>query len=254
MSSFDLEKVKAEKADAIRTYKIKRNFSSCLQVAAALVFLSWPFMSIPQILGKVSTRFPLPTPEFYVFLLLNVIVLLVYHSSSTANNATCAAAACETHIYDQYVSLSLSTRRDTTTGEYNQLVVSPALEITPQVPPRVRCNSASYAPVAENFGHELAVTGEYVPEREGKPKHYIRTRSELSVAEERTRQRKLRRSETENGRKTVAAGDCTEARKSIEEMNNEEFRRTIESFIASKKKILMDENNAFCPRRNETTC
>ncbi|KAJ8772648.1 hypothetical protein K2173_027825 [Erythroxylum novogranatense] len=241
MASFEFDKVKAEKADALRRYKIKRSFTLCLRVTGALVFLSWSFMSIPDILGFAYSCVPLLRAEFCVFVLVNVIVLLVYRSSINGGHDD----GFQPDLYDQYLSCSRSSSSSSSSSFYLLLDGTQPAALKLQVKRTVRSKSVDYAPLAKNMTRELSVRNtKPLPEKEAK--QFSRTRSELSVStEKRIRQRKLRPSETENERHLVVDEDYREARKSMEEMNSEEFRQTIESFIAKKKKILMDENHAL---------
>lgn len=199
--------------------------------------------------------------QFSVFLIINAFVFVIYHLSAAATAGNNDSVS-QPDLYDQYVSFSSSCRRRRTVNEDKQLIVfSPAAaEVQPdentfQNKQIVHSENADCAPAEKNPVSELAVTETCKADSEEK-KSFRRTRSEKYSVEnmKMSHRRELRRSGTENGREMVVAGGRTLTRKSMQEMNSEEFRLTIESFIASKRKILRDENFAVLMEEKDSSC
>ncbi|XP_065882026.1 uncharacterized protein [Euphorbia lathyris] len=229
MSSFEFDSVKAEKADAITTYNRNTNYISYSHrlITAVALLCSFPYFPV---LKEISTAyFSLFNRQIYVFFLINAIIFIIYHFS---NND--AAAASQPDLYDHYVSLSsTSTLKETKAA---------AIEIEDKLCDKqiVVCENAQSAPEEENSNPDLTET------KADSKIRLRRTQSEKYTTVKK-KSRTLLRSETENGRELVLAG----AIKSMEDMNNDEFRCTIERFIASKKKVLRDENFAVMEEKEE---
>ncbi|EEF52609.1 uncharacterized protein LOC8275759 [Ricinus communis] len=264
MASSEFDTLKAEKADAMRRYKRQRIFTLCLHLAVTFALLWW-FISliIPVVEGMPSLYLPLLNHQFVIFGLINTLVFLIYSFSTSNQNHNVS----NHNLYDQYVSFSSSYHRKTLSDEekenQKQTVVSPAPEI---IQPEEIIFSDKQIVHYENVAaidHENQVRDLMVPESttvdDTEDKRFMRTQSEKYAVEEKKKKRRsqrrvLRRSETEiNGREmvVVAGGGDRRHSKSIKDMNNEEFRLTIESFIASKKKSLRDENFAALMQEKE---
>ncbi|XP_022986605.1 uncharacterized protein LOC111484294 isoform X2 [Cucurbita maxima] len=80
----------------------------------------------------------------------------------------------------------------------------------------------------------------------GEIKHYQRSESEkIGVVQRENPHRELRRSETEKYKKIVRLSEETRNRSSPEDrMSNEEFRQTVEAFIARQQRLRREEE--FC--------
>ncbi|XP_065846871.1 uncharacterized protein [Euphorbia lathyris] len=220
MSSFEFDSVKAEKADAITTNNRNRTYISYSHrlITALALLCSYPYFAVLKEIS--SAYFSLLNRKIYVFLLINAIIFIIYYLSNKD-----AAAASQPDLYDHYVSLSsTSTLKETKAAaieiEDKQIVV---------------CENAQSAPEEENC---KVVKDEEIRLRITQSEKYTTVKK---------KSRTLLRSETENGRELVLAG----AIKSMEDMNNDEFRCTIERFIASKKKVLRDENFAVMEEKEE---
>ncbi|KAJ6730953.1 TRANSMEMBRANE PROTEIN [Salix viminalis] len=226
MSSIEFDRVKAEKADAMRRYSRKRNFYWFLEAVGALVLLWCFFSCFPVITQTASLYLSYFNQKIYAFVLANMFILIVYFSSTTAHNNDQNDTPFQTDIYDEYLSFSTnsSPRWKTATHEDKQLVVSSLLEKPDEV--------------------------EEKPVRDLKPlkdqKCFRRTRSARSGKEmNRECLRVLGRSATEIGRETSSVirtstrlnhSSPAAAKKSMQEMNSDEFRHTLDRFIANKKK------------------
>ncbi|WCJ35214.1 hypothetical protein M5689_016480 [Euphorbia peplus] len=240
----EFDSVKAEKADAIRRYNNRNknyifNFHRLLTALALLC--SFPYF--PLLKQVFSDYFSVLNRQIYVFVLINAMIFIIYHFSNAAVTAA-AAAESPPDLYDQYVSFSSLKERKS--------VVSPAIEV--QSPEEDKfCDKQIVLCETENLTAAKDKTEVSVIDNDEEIK-FRRTRSEKFTT---VRKNKgvLRRSETEIGRELVLAdggGDtAAEARKSMEDMNSDEFRFTIERFIASKKKVLRDENFAVVMQEEE---
>ncbi|KAJ6708848.1 TRANSMEMBRANE PROTEIN [Salix koriyanagi] len=232
MSSIEFDRVKAEKADAMRRYSRKRNFYWFLEAVGALVLL-WCFFSC----------FPNDTPF-------------------------------QTDIYDEYLSFSTnsSPRWKTATHEDKQLAVSSLLEKPVQVEEKDLpvSETDSFYEDKQIVCWEKAVYADK-DEVEEKPvrdlkllkdqKCFRRTRSARRTGKEiRECVRVLGRSATEIGRETSSVirtsirlnhSSPAAAKKSIQEMNSDEFRHTVDRYIANTKKIFREETIAMLSEEKE---
>ncbi|KAK8313720.1 hypothetical protein V6Z11_D01G129200 [Gossypium hirsutum] len=77
-----------------------------------------------------------------------------------------------------------------------------------------------------------------------KHKEYRRTRSVVSESGKRRPRRVYRRSETAVTGRELVVCSAESAREAIHEMSNEEFQLKVDSFIAERRKALMQENIA----------
>jgi len=276
MSSFEFDKVmKAEKADAMRRYNRKRYSYYFLEAVGALVLLWCSFSCFPVITQIASHYLSYSNRRIYVFVLANMfIILIVYLSSTTAHNNDQNDTPFQTDIYDEYVSFSTnsSPRWKTTTHEDKQLVVSSLLEKPVQVEEKdlpVRETDTFYEDKQivcwEKTVDAAKVEVEEKPVRDltllKEQKRCRRTRSARSGKENRECSREFGRSETETGSWETSSVIKTStrlnyntpaaAKKSMPEMDNDEFRHAIETFIADKKKILREESIAMLSEEKE---
>ncbi|CAL1384162.1 unnamed protein product [Linum trigynum] len=260
--SNDTYSLKAEKADAIRKFNQQQNFLYFGRLLGATVLLLWSFKTLPFLTQMASAYISVFGQQLCAFLVANAIVIFVYHFSTAAANNTIAAADKDvvvnssspessplpSDIYDEYVSLSSRP-----TGGVEELQ-----------PPSDNASDGLVEPAAAAAAEEGFGDG-----KEGS--RLRRTRSVVVEAtatescgggggnsirhEKGCDKKELRRSETvvmKARRKPASEAAAAlgkslsfnQARKSIEEMNNDEFNMTVESFIATKKKLLRDENIA----------
>ncbi|KAF9686799.1 hypothetical protein SADUNF_Sadunf02G0027400 [Salix dunnii] len=273
MSSFEFDKVKAEKADAMRRYSRKRNFYYFLEAVGALVLLWCSVSCFPVITQTASLYLSYFNQKIYVFVFANVSIVIVYLSSKTAHNNDQNDAPFQTDIYDEYVSFSTNSSPPwkTTTPEDKQLVVSSLLVKPVQVKEKdlpVRETDTFYED-KQIVCREKAVYAAK-DELEEKPvsdltllkdqKRFRRTQSARSGKENRECLRVLGRSATEIGRETSSVirtstrlnHNCqAAAKKSMQEMNSDEFKHTVERFIAKTKKSLREESIAMLSKEKE---
>ncbi|XP_011028876.1 PREDICTED: uncharacterized protein LOC105128768 [Populus euphratica] len=276
MSSFEFDKVKTEKADAVRRYNRKRYSYYFLEAVGALVLLWCSISCFPVITQIASHYLSYSNRKIYVFVLANMfIILIVYLSSTTAHNNDQNDTPFQADIYDEYVSLSSnsSPRWKTTTHEDKQLVVSSLLEKPVQVEEKdlpVRETDTLYDDKQivcwEKTVDAAKVEVEEKPVRDltllKEQKRCWRKRSAWSGKENRECSREFGRSETETGSWEITSfviknssrlnnNTPAAAKKSMQEMDNDEFRHAVETFIADKKKILREESIAMLIEEKE---
>ncbi|KAG5246393.1 hypothetical protein OIU76_001421 [Salix suchowensis] len=273
--SFEIfDKEKAGKADDMRENNRKRSVYYFLERVGALLVLLWcSFSCFPVITHTASRYLSFLNQKIYAFVLANVFILIVVYLSSTtlSNDNDQRDTPTQTDIYDEYVSFSTSSPQwKTTTAEDRQLVVSSMLEEPAQAEEKnpvrekdtldeekqiVCCEKTKDAVNDDEMGKKPVRDLPVLKEEE----FFRRTRSEKHGKEKREYLREFRMSETEIGKETLTVVHTSglnyntpaAARKSILEMNNEEFRLTIERFIATKKKILREESIAMLSEEKE---
>ena len=267
-NSFEIfDKVKAGKADAMRRNNSKRNVYYFLERVGALLLLWCSFSCFPVITHTASRYLSFLNQKICAFVLANVFILIVVYLSSTtlSNDNDQRDTPVQTDIYDEYVSYSTSSPQWKTTTREDELLVVSSLQEEP-------AQAEEKNPVREKdtlddekqiVCYEKTKDAVNVDEVGKKPVRdlpvlkeedfFRRTQSEKHGKEKREYLRESRISETENGRETLAVVHTSgldyntpaAAKKSMLEMNNDEFRLTIERFIATKKKILREESIAM---------
>lgn len=235
MSSPEFDSVKAEKADAIRRYNRNRTFISSFHRLITVVALLCSFPYFPLLKEMISAF----NKQLYVFFLINAMIFLIYRFSNLA------AAESPPDLYDEYVSLSASGRSEKSADEETKSDVSASAEVQFQLPEEEK---QIVVPAA---AEEKIPIGDLAEAKEALPLRRTRSEKYATVVKEEARVRVLRRSETGIGRELAAGGGGE--RKSMEDMNSDEFRFTIERFIANKKKLLRDENFAAVMEERGTT-
>ncbi|CAA7045923.1 unnamed protein product [Microthlaspi erraticum] len=249
MASFVSENVAAEKVDAMRRFKEKRKFWKFLPAIEALVvvllLLSWltPTVSTGEYLRQiVSTGF---TGEIFLFSVVNVLIALIF---SLSNHHKLS----EPDLYFEYVSsyssasLGGCSSADAPGGCSSSAVVSKS--------------SGSYHNEVKTSEVKLETdftsgTGEARPRREmvraissvAETAHAtIRRKREmmfvpLATSESATDRLVYRRSRSE---RLDLRGDIRRNIRrlsDIDDLSSDEFRSTVETFIAGKKKMLLKE-------------
>lgn len=241
MASYEIDSVKVEKANAMRRYNQQRKVRWVVQFCAAFVVLIQSTTWLPvakEISGEFSRRFlSVFDCTFYVFMLVVAIVFVLY-ASSGRNEA-------KPDIYDEF-------------GSRFGAGDNPPAPESPFHDKHIVCSVNAASPVHDNNLTVSTITKRTVSPvrsdtvRAGSvkalpEKHYRRTKSEryeLRIVE-RSR-RELRRWETEIRREMVRPGDEPARRSfsnSVEDLNDDDFNRTIDAFIAENKKIQREESS-----------
>lgn len=280
MSSFESDNVKAEKQDALWRYKMERKLRmglSFIGFLLVLILLSWPFFPtlIPDTVEVAGDflRYLVSTfnKPLFTFVLLNIIILAVF-VLSTKNQTQKLTTTPD--VYDKYVSSrrcmqtsAVSTSApvtEETTVDKQIILVENAVALNSPAKQRrtttgtgrdtVTETKRSHSPVKEQHQptENRTVTRTKPPSSstEMMKKGYRRSRSMVSESRNQ-RPREFRRSETAMFSRELVVTDAEPPRKSMDEMSSEEFRSTVDSFIAEKKKTLMQENTTHYSRRKD---
>ncbi|XVE69843.1 hypothetical protein DITRI_Ditri10aG0024100 [Diplodiscus trichospermus] len=276
MASFEFDNVKAEKEDALWRYNMERKLRFGLRLIVFLLALFWLLWSwfptlIPDTVevARDFRRCFVSTfnKPIFTFVVVNAIILAVYVLSSPKHTQKQTTSP---DIYDEYVSYrrsipaptvsspteaSSSPATEESTVDKQIVLVENAVALSPVKQQRTAVDTVTETKVSLSQVKQpttiraLTKTKPDVSSTEVKQKEYRRIQS--MVSESRNRQpRKFRRSETAISRELVISGR-EPARKSMDEMSSEEFQLKIDSFIAERKKTLMQENTAHYTRRKE---
>ncbi|XP_058088225.1 uncharacterized protein LOC131235113 [Magnolia sinica] len=228
MDLFEIDTVKAEKANAMKRYRRIRKIAivfRIVEVCVAFVFISWFSARLP-IAVKISGDFVrhlsviLVSPLF-VFLVGNAIVVTLFLKSgqNPAGNSS-------VDLYDEFLKNSENrhkTRKETPPPEEEK---------------ETACEDKSVV-YTENT-HACTNTDTSMR------KAYRRSRSENMSTE---KKRELRRSKTDVCPKVEKSGEKpADFPYSGPEMSSEEFQRKIEAFIAKQQKFLREESMAIVLR------
>ncbi|GMI78539.1 hypothetical protein like AT5G66440 [Hibiscus trionum] len=249
MASFDFDNVKAEKEDALWRYNMERKLRIGLRFFGFLLvlfLLSWPFfpaliLDAVEAAGDFRRRFVSAfNKPLFTFVVVNIIIVAVYVLSSPRKTQRQNTGS---DIYDEYVSF----RRSTPAAASNSPVMVENAVAVSQVKLQRKSvdteSKISVPTVKQQQPTKIRTVAKTKPEVS--PKQYLRTRSMFSGHRlERPGDREFRRSETTVKSRELAVSVVEPPCKSMEEMSSEEFRSIIDSFIAERKKSLMQENTA----------
>jgi len=210
MDSFSFNNLQAEKANAMLKHRKLRRVASLLriiEVCAVLVLVSRFSMQLPVAVRNSGEYFRdlslfMNSPRF-VFLVGNIIIIALFAQFSAQGHNVVVP---EPNLYQEFVQNT--TKNQEVVAEYGRKKQ------------RVKTGEANIS-----LG-----------------KSYRRCETEILRPK---RRRVLRRCETEKGRKKIEGVGVDEvARISCPEdgMSNEEFRRTVEAFIAREQRIRREED------------
>ncbi|GLT58001.1 hypothetical protein SLA2020_309290 [Shorea laevis] len=251
MDSIKFHNVKAEKAEALRRF----NRSQPLKKLLLLAFfsLSWLSKRIPYALhisGDFVRGFVLVLERpLFRFMLVSLLILVIFVLSFRKTSSP--------DIYDEYTGSCWNATRNTAEEPVEDTVVNKQVILEDNAVLEERAvletvteeSERAVSPVKQDTLSTVTATEVYATVTETKPamvvkkKDYRRSRSEMSENFRGKNRLELQRSDTTIGWQMVIAG--TESpRKSMDHLSNEEFRLTIESFIAEQKKTLFLENRA----------
>ncbi|GMI90664.1 hypothetical protein like AT5G66440 [Hibiscus trionum] len=227
MASFDFDSVKAEKEDAVWRYKMGKKLKIVFRLAEFLLafFLLSCFPTLIRATIAVTGDFcrlfvSTFNKPLFTFVFINVIVIVVYilsRQKQTQKQPT------STDIYDEYACssrLSIATSTAST--------AAPATEET-MVDKQIIFEDNA-APLSPEKQLETTVDTDTIRE----------TNISLSPVPV---------DETVIGGGELVVAGIEPPRKSMDEMSCEEFQLIIDSFIAERKKILLQENTADNPGR-----
>ncbi|PPD81866.1 hypothetical protein GOBAR_DD21223 [Gossypium barbadense] len=270
MPSFEFDNVKAEKQDALWRYKMERKLRmglSFIGFLLVLFLLSWPLFPtlIPdtvEVAGDfLRYLFSSFNKPLFTFVLLNIIILAVFVLST--QNQTQKLTTTPDHLR-RVLSTSAPVTEETTVDK-QIILVENAAALNSRAKPQRTTTGTGRDTVTETKRSLSPVKEQHQPTENRtvtrtKPlcsstemmnqKEYRRTRSMVSESRSQ-RPREFRRSETAMFSRELVVTDAEPPRKSMDEMSSEEFRSIVDSFIAEKKKTLMQENTAHYTRRKD---
>ncbi|KAE8685401.1 putative Phosphatidic acid phosphatase family protein [Hibiscus syriacus] len=229
MDSFVLDNVKAEKAKAMRRYNRLRSLANAfrfLELLLALLFLAWTFGRVP-FLVKISGEFILKlggvvARPLFVFLVCNVIIVTLIAKSGILS----AVINADSKIYDEITKIAENRSK----SESQEEIVYQDKEIISE-PNTATLTCEEMEPESESDSDTET----------DNPRVYRRSKSEklpIRKTEEQVK-KELRRSETEQCHKIE---NTDEELFPEDELNNEEFQRTIEDFIAKQLRFRREES------------
>ncbi|CAH8253705.1 unnamed protein product [Arabidopsis lyrata] len=252
MDSFVSENVAAEKVDAMRRFEGRRNFLKFLPAVEALVavllvlyWLTSTFFAGEYLRSIISSG--LTGAGIYIFGVVNVLIALIF-SLSNHQKLT------EHDLYFQYVSSSaaspangLSSSAASTVGGFSSpTVVSKSLasEKTSE-----GMQGTDFTSVSLTAGEARPMKREMVRavSSVGETAHAIRRKREMTFLRPATTESTAtdhhvyRRSRSE---RIDVRGDLHRSMRrlcDIDDLSSDEFRSTVETFIAGKKKMLSKE-------------
>ncbi|KAK8580012.1 hypothetical protein V6N13_143153 [Hibiscus sabdariffa] len=268
MTSFEFDNVKAEKEDALWRYNMGRKLKIGFRLTGFLLALflfrtSWfPIFILHtlEVAGYFRRRFVSTFNEpLLAFVLVNFIISLVYILSSPKQTQK---QATSTDIYDEYVQ---SSRQSIPTSaaateeitwdkqiifdeKPSPLCAEKPLETTVDSYTIREANISLSPTTVDRTVTVVKKTKPAVSSSELKENEYRRSRS-MDSESRKQRPTEFRRSESAIGSRELVISGAEPPRKSMDEMSSEEFQLSIESFIAERKKILVQENSAHHKRR-----
>lgn len=248
MEAWDFHDVKAEKASAMRRYNRLRSVAKLFRFAelgAGVVFVSWTFSRLPIALTLSRDYFRLlfgvVSSPLFVFFLCHVIIASLVLKSRHVASAHNKDGAVEAKLCEEVIENGGGGGGSGSSSkfQFGDDVISGVREEEEVVYQDKQIISEV------NSADPQADTDSASDSESEFPKIIRRTRSEKFEREPKTA--KLRRSETEIGRKIMSAGeDCPPENMETEDnLSNEEFQRTIEAFIEKQLKFRHQESLAI---------
>ncbi|XAR72796.1 hypothetical protein NMG60_11019559 [Bertholletia excelsa] len=211
MDSFTIGNIQIEKTNAILRYRRLRKIANLFRIAEFFFLLVMLSRFFPQISAtfKLSGDYfrrllvTVPSPQF-VFVIGNTIVIVLYLKSGRLTSHESAETKTCTDIYEELVQITEKNRNNHVIGSrYEMKQDTVVTDISRNNNKKIRRSSSE----------KLSRDGVEKPRRE------------------------LRRSVTEiRQRSTPMTTSSAE-----DEMTSDEFRRTVEAFIARQQKLLRDE-------------
>ncbi|XP_076895627.1 uncharacterized protein LOC143548306 [Bidens hawaiensis] len=223
MDVFDIHDMKAEKANAMLRYHRFRKIAELfriIELLLAVILFSWITTRLPLVIGVASDYLrqliPVIVSPLFIFLIGNLIVLTLVLKSGqiTDTDNISEIDITGTDFYEESAN--------------NNVAAPPVIEPEEIVYQDKRITSEVIKPITTNEKHEIKV--KLNPDFDVKV--YRRSKSENLMTNEADKgYSKLKRSETEVGRRVVENYPVTE-KVVDDELSNEEFKRRIEGFIA----------------------
>lgn len=238
MDPFKFNNVKAEKAKAMRNFN-RQKILKKLEVFTALALMAWSSYNYIPVAVKISADFlshnvAVFGQPLYMFIAVNMLIVII--------SVLSLQKPAKQDFYKEYVSIT--NRSSTATSAKDDQKPAPEVTVSDN---QIACvDNVVNSPVEAKAAAPVPLEDCELPKRAvsavgtvTEAKEYRRTRSER-LDRKGNRREVLRRSETLIKR----ADQDNEGRRSSEmdDLSSEEFRMTIETFIASKRKTLIEEN------------
>ncbi|KAH9693064.1 tRNA-methyltransferase non-catalytic subunit trm6MTase subunit [Citrus sinensis] len=210
MDPFKFNNVKAEKAKAMRNFN-RQKILKKLEVFTALALMAWSSYNYIPVAVKISADFlrhnvAVFGQPLYVFIAVNMLIVII--------SVLSLQKPAKQDFYDEYVSIT--NRSSTATSAKDDQ--KPAPEVT------VSDNQIACVDNVVNSPVEAKAAAPEPLEDCELPKRAVSAVGTVTEAKEYRRTRSERRSSE------------------MDDLSSEEFRMTIETFIASKRKTLIEEN------------
>ncbi|XP_011048131.1 PREDICTED: uncharacterized protein LOC105142274 [Populus euphratica] len=223
MDSFNITSIKIEKAKAIKKHRKIQKISSLfrlIEIGAVLALIARFSIQLPVAIKNSSEYFKdltvILVSPWFVFVLGNMIVITLFAKSGQFSGQDSNRKNPSTDLYDEFVEKSEKSQE---THQYE-----------------AECREKQVTFV------EYKVTEDTSTSLERKKYH----RSQSEKLERPDSSRELRRSATDKCRKTIdSAKESEKSSFPKDKMSNDEFRSTIEAFIARQKRFLIDEENSY---------
>uniref|UniRef100_A0A2P2P2K1 Uncharacterized protein MANES_02G096700 n=1 Tax=Rhizophora mucronata TaxID=61149 RepID=A0A2P2P2K1_RHIMU len=249
MDLFDFDKLRAERASALRRYIRLRTFTNVfriIELCLALAVVSWVSVRLPFAV-RISGEFCRQTAgliasPLFVFIVSNSIIATLIAKSGRFRGENPAASNAETDLYEELIKNSEQQLCPKSSSE-NPKPTPPEdtayqdKEIVSQV------NVATSTCPEEEDGEMSLYSGSDSDSDMGNlsPRVFRRTKSEKLRRRKSTEKGKLRRSETEKcGKTATSAGEnqlCPG-----DELSDEEFQRAVDEFIAKHLRFRRQES------------
>ncbi|XP_061353742.1 uncharacterized protein LOC133298467 [Gastrolobium bilobum] len=243
MDSFSFNNLQAEKANAMLKYRKLRRIASLLrlvEVCVVLVLISRVSLQLPVAVRNSSEYFRdlsifMNSPRF-IFLIGNVIIITLFAQFSAQGSRT---KAPEPNLYEEFLHNSTKNQGIQEYPEKQKTGTDDGIE-------NRRINGDMVVKYPEN--HRICSNQKTVAGKT-KVKDYRRCETEILRRVESEKPRGvLRRCETEKRRKSIESVPQEEVSKISypeDNMSNEEFRLTVEAFIARQQRIRREEDYSF---------
>ncbi|KAK7312323.1 hypothetical protein VNO77_36101 [Canavalia gladiata] len=240
MDSFSFNNLQSEKANAILKHRKLRRVASLLrlvEVCAVLIFISRFSLQLPVAVRSSSEYFRdlslfMNSPRF-VFLIGNLIIITLFAQSGQFSAQASRRNVQEPDLYQELVQNS-TNRRIKTEDEIENRRILESDAVADYSKKNLRIDAAK----SKRLEKQRVKTEEVNIGLEKKEKDYRRCHTEI-LSEK--RRRLLRRCDTENNRKNIE-GEPARISYPQDDMSNEEFRRTVEAFIARQQRIRREED------------
>lgn len=231
MDSFHADAVKLEKVSAIRRYRQLQKVSNLfrvIEICVILVIISKFSSQLPLLIKSSSVYFKdlfvvLVSPRF-VFLIGNAIILTLFVKSGHFSAKDSASKNGGFDVYKEFVEKSVKSGNFDEDGVEKQSICEEKLAMVDTYTTTTTTSCTTAAAL---------------------DKKIYRTKSEKLKSENCEKGRRmLRRTATEGCKENMGSGEKSEKHSyAADNLSNEEFKRTVEAFIARQQRFLREEED-----------